>query len=119
MTKTLNTIQNRGVFCMLWARYAWGDKRVTKERPRARGTWGRQAEAARDLGSGLVAPKSQFIRYEATVLPTGLSGWSQLLTFICSTPKKASCTIPFDILEVPRVRSVKMMGTSVMRKPSW
>lgn len=58
--------------------------------------------------------KQKIINYAAR-----FSGLNQLLTFICSTPKKASSTMPLLILEVPRVRSVKMMGTSLRRKPNW
>ena len=36
-----------------------------------------------------------------------------LFIFICITPKKASLNIPVDIFDVPAVRSVNMIGTSV------
>src|ERR1700733_8593359 len=36
---------------------------------------------------------------------------------ICITPKNASRKILVDIFEVPRVRSVKMIGTSTSLKP--
>ena len=42
---------------------------------------------------------------------------NMLLIFICITPKKASLNIPVDILEVPAVRSVNMIGISTTLNP--
>src|SRR5690606_31696861 len=53
------------------------------------------------------------------VVPSGMYFLNQLCIVIWSTPKKASLKIPGDILDSPRVRSVKIIGTSVSVKPNF
>src|SRR6266850_4561035 len=44
---------------------------------------------------------------------------NQLWTVIWITPKKASLKMPGDNFDSPRRRSVKIMGTSLSRKPNF
>ena len=85
-------------------------------------------EQIRTHGENAVSLDEQVRRFDAAFMDqggtgeevghvSGLAGWMSNRR-ICSTPRKASRKMLRLILEVPNSRSMKVMGTSAMGKPS-